>query len=81
MLQRLEKINAILILAGLIVLAGLIIYAGVYNLVSGNHTSLGDPYYSNQISVFERSPAITWTLFINLILLTIHLVFTLRKRK
>ena len=77
MLTKIEKVNLILITAGLITLACLIIYAGVYNLATKDYTSLGDPYYTNQILAFERAPIIIWTTLIILALVAIQFLLML----
>jgi len=80
MLGKLEKLNTALLTAGLIVLACFIIYSGVSNLFSGDYTSLGDPYYTNQILAFERAPVIIWITLINLAFVVVQLIFTLLKK-
>lgn len=80
MFKKLEKINMVLLLTGLVVLAGLIIYSGISSLFYGDYTSLGDPYYTNQILAFERAPAIIWTTLINLAFVAIQLIFMLLEK-
>lgn len=81
MLKTLEKINIIIITAGLIVLSCLIIYTGLYNLFTNDYTSLGDPYHTNQILAFKRAPMLIWTTFIIFIFILMQGVIIILKKK
>lgn len=79
-LKRIEKINLILICLGLIVLSCFTIYIGITNLVKENYTSLGDPYYTNQILAFKRAPLLIWTTIEIIVLITIQLIILIIKK-
>ena len=81
MLKRLEKINIIIITAGLIVLSCLIIYTGLYNLFTNDYTSLGDPYHTNQILAFKRAPHLIWTTLIIFVFILIQGVIIILEKK
>jgi len=80
MIKRIEKFNIILLIVGIIILACLIIYEGLNNLITDNYTSLGDPYYTNQILAFERAPRIIWMTLINLALVVIEFIIMIIKK-
>lgn len=80
MLKRLEKINIIIITAGLIALSCLIIYTGLYNLLTHNYISLGDPYHTNQILAFKRAPLLIWTTLIIFIFILMQGVILILKK-
>lgn len=76
----LEKIIKTILVLGIIITCGLIIYFGITNLIQNNYTSLGDPYYSNNTTGFERAPAILISTLFTLLFALIEVMILATKK-
>lgn len=80
MINKIEKINLLIINIGVVVLGCLIIYTGLYSLLIKDYTALGDPYHTNQILAFRRAPYIITTTLITLLFVFMEFIILIIKK-
>lgn len=80
MIKNLEKINIVLIIFGIVILSFFVSYTGIKNLLTKDYTSLGDPYYTNQILAFKRAPLLIWITIEILLLMVIQFIILIIKK-